>query len=226
MEAAVLNSLRTPADLASAWKAATASPTAFRAQLAGMIGRANDAALLATVADDLAAAKSDAGTVELLTSLRDGLARSKGDWRGLAASPAVEVPDGSGGHLLADASAASAARVAAVRLLALLPTPDSQSRLQAVLEGGKADSALAAALVAAVSDLDFLIARFASLESSARDELGGRILGSAQSSTAFLEAIRSGKVTLDTAPASLIENPAAMPTPRCRRSPPRCCRPW
>lgn len=206
MEAAVLNSLRTPADLTSAWKAATSSPTAFRAQLAGMVGRANDAALIAAVADDLAAGAPDADTVALLTGLREGLARSRGDWSGLAASPRWKSLTDKASVLLADASAASAARVAAVRLLALLPTPDSQSRLQAVLDGGKADSALASALVAAVSDLDFLIARFASLETSARDELAGRILGSAQSSTAFLEVIRSGKVTLDTAPASLIEN--------------------
>jgi putative membrane-bound dehydrogenase-like protein len=206
MEAAVLNSLRTPADLTAAWKAATTSPTAFRAQLAGMIGRANDAALIATVADDLAGAKPDAGTVELLTSLREGLARSKGDWRGLAASPRWRSLTDQAGTLLTDHSAASAARIAAVRLLALLPTADSISRLQAVLDGGKADAALAAALVGAIPDLDFLIARFASLESSARDELGGRILASAKSSTAFLEAIRSGQVTLDKAPANLIEN--------------------
>jgi putative heme-binding domain-containing protein len=206
MEAAVLNSLRTPADLTAAWKAASATSTGFRAQLAGMIGRANDTALLATVADDLAAGKPDAGTVELLASLRDGLARSKGDWRGLAASSRWTQLTDQAGSLLADASSTTAARVAAVRLLALLPTPDSPSRLQAVLAAGKADPALAAALVGAISDLDFLIARFAKLESSARDELGGRILASAKSSTTFLEAVRAKTVTLDAAPASLIEN--------------------
>ena len=206
MEATVLNSLRTPADLTAAWKAASATSTGFRAQLAGMIGRANDTALLATVADDLAAGKPDAGTVELLASLRDGLARSKGDWRGLAASSRWTQLTDQAGSLLADASSTTAARVAAVRLLALLPTPDSPSRLQAVLAAGKADPALAAALVGAISDLDFLIARFAKLESSARDELGGRILASAKSSTTFLEAVRAKTVTLDAAPASLIEN--------------------
>lgn len=206
MEAAVLNSLRTPGDLAAAWKAASTSPTTFRAQLAGMIGRTNDTALLAIVTDDLAAGKPDAGMVELLTSLRDGLLRSKGDWRGLAASPRWSSLTEKASALITDTAATGSARVAAVRILALVPAADSQSRLQAVLAGDTADPVLSAALVGAIADLDFLIARFASLESSARDELGGRILGNAKSSTAFLEAIRSGKVTLDVAPASLIEN--------------------
>jgi putative membrane-bound dehydrogenase-like protein len=206
MEAAVLNSLRSPADLAAAWKASAAAPAAFRTQLAGMVGRANDAVLLAAVSDDLAAGTPDAGTVAILTSLRDGLARAKGDWRALAASSRWEAITGKAIGLLSDSTAATAARVAAVRFLALVPTPDTQERFQSVLLEGKPDPALAAALVGAISDLGFLIDRFTSLESSARDELGGRILAAAKSSEVFLGAVREGKVPLDQAPASLIEN--------------------
>lgn len=206
MEVAVLNSLRTPDDLTSAWKTAKNTPGAFRAQLAGMVGRANDTALLATVAGDLATGTPDAETVEILTSLRDGLLRAKGDWRGFASSTRWSSLTEKADILLADASAATVSRIAAVRVLALLPTEESQARLQAVLLEGKAEPVLGAALVGSIADLDFLIARFGLLESSARDELGGRILASAKSSTAFLEAIRAKSVTLEVAPASLIEN--------------------
>lgn len=206
MEAAVLNSLRRPEDLAAAWKTATSAPSSFRAQLAGMVGRANDPELLATVADDLAAGAPDAATLALVASLREGLLRSKGDWKELAASARWNEIAQKAGQTLDDSAAASASRVAAARLLALLPRSDTQARLQAVLVEGKPDPALAAALVGAISDLGFLVDRFASLEPSARDELGGRILAAAKSSAAFLEAVRAGRVPLDQAPASLVEN--------------------
>ena len=206
MESAVLNSLRTPADLAAAWTAASGSPAAFRAQLAGMIGRCGDEGLLATVADDLAVGAADAASVALLESLRNGMVRTKGDWKGLAASPRWTALSEKADGILADPGAASSARVAAVRLLALLPRSETQERFQSVLVEGEPGPDLAAALIGSISDLGFLIARFAELESSARDELGGRILGNAKSSAAFLEAVRSGEVTLDQAPASLVEN--------------------
>lgn len=206
MEAAVLNSLRTPADLAAAWKASAAASSSFRVPLAGMVGRANDAELLAAVAAELVEEDPGENTLALLTSLRDGLVRAGGDWKGLAASPRWGGLTSKAATILTSASAPSSSRVAAVRLLALFPSKPGPALFQTVLLEGKPDPALAAALVGAITDLEFLIDRFASLESSARDELGGRIVANAKSSTAFLEAIREGRVALVDAPASLVEN--------------------
>ena len=206
MEAAVLNSLRTPDDLAAAWKASATLPSAFRSELAGMIGRANDAGLLASVGDELASGSPEAATVALLSSLREGLVRAKGNWTSFAANPRWKPMTGKATEILEDAGAPAASRLAAVRLLALLPEAGTRERFQLVLKSGKADPALAAVLVAGISDLDFLIAEFASLPAAARDEVGARLLSSAKGSTAFLEAIRTGKLTLADAPASLVEN--------------------
>lgn len=206
MEAAVLNSLRAPGDLAAAWKASARSSAAFRGQLAGMIGRAKDAALLASVGDELAAGDPDNATLALLSSLREGVARAKGGWSAYASDPRWKGLKAKAGTALGNASAPAEARVAAVKLLALLPSPDTQDRFHAALRSAPSDPALAAALVAGIGDLDFLIGQFGSLAPSAREEVGGRILAGAKSSTAFLEAVRSGSVKLADAPASLVEN--------------------
>ncbi len=206
MEAAVLNSLRTPADLAAAWQASSQLPSGFRGQLAGMIGRANDTALLATVGDSLAHGDPDTDTVALLTSLREGLARGKGDWKTFAADPRWAALTEKATSNLADSAAPAAKRVAAVRLLTLLPAAGVQERFQSALAAGTDDAALAAALVAGINDLDFLVAQFPSLSPGGRNEAGPRLLANAQGSAAFLEAIRGGKIALSDAPASLIEN--------------------
>ncbi len=204
MRAAALNSLRSPEDLKAAWKASTDG--GIRAELAGMIGRANEATLLGAIADELAAAHPEAATVALLTSLRDGLIRSRGDWKTLAASPRWKGLTAKASEILTKPASELSNRIAAVRILSLLPDTSSQDLFRTVLLEGKPDPALAAALIASITDLGFLIDRFASLEPSAREELGGRILGDAKSSSAFLSAIRDDKVKLADTPASLIEN--------------------
>lgn len=205
MEAAVLNSLRTPADLAAAWKTSTNAPARFRAELAGMVGRSGDAPLLATIAADLATKEPGSATVALLTSLREGITRAKGDWRAFASDTRWSALTDRASQSLTNPSSPIAARVSAVHVLSLLPTGESQDLFRTVLLEEKTEPALAAALVGAITDLDFLIARFATLQ-SARDELASRILANAKSSTAFLTAIRDGKIKLADAPASLIEN--------------------
>lgn len=205
MEAAILNSLRTPADLAAAWQASAKAPAAFRAQLAGMVGRSGDAPLLVTISEELAGKEPDAAMVSMLTSLRDGLTRARGDWRGFATDPRWNSLTTKASHTLGDATSGTPARITAVQLLSLLPAKETQDLFQTTLLGEKVDPALAAALVGSITDLDFLIARFATL-TSARDALGSRILANAKSSTTFLTAIRDGKLKLADAPASLIEN--------------------
>ncbi|HRQ88097.1 MAG TPA: c-type cytochrome, partial [Bacteroidia bacterium] len=206
MEAAVLNSLRTPDDLAAAWEKSQSTSTAFRTQLVGMIGRANDPALLATVGDTLAAGKPDGDAVYLLTSLREGLVRSKGDWKSFAASPRWAGLSAKASEILTNASSPAPSRIAAVKLLALLPGAETQALFRTTLESDAGDPALASALVGAIADLDYLIGRFGSLEPAAKDELGVRLLANAKASTAFLSAIRDEKVKLADAPASLVEN--------------------
>ncbi len=205
MEAAILNSLRTPADLAAAWQASANAPAAFRAQLAGMVARSGDAPLLITISEELAGKEPDAAMVSLLTSLREGLTRARGDWRGFATDPRWNSLTTKASHTLKDASSGTPARITAVQLLSLLPAKETQDLFQTTLLGGEVDPALAAALVGAITDLDFLIDRFATL-TSARDALGSRILANAKSSATFLTALRDGKIKLAEAPASLIEN--------------------
>lgn len=206
MEAAILNSLRTAADLTAAWAAATSAPAAFRAELAGMIGRSGETELLATIAADLAAGSPDAATVTLLTNLREGMTRARGDWAGFTKDPRWAALMEKASAILTNPSSPKATRVDSVRLLSLLAPGPAQETFRTVLLEGKPEPALAASLVIAISDLDFLIGRFASLESSARDELGSRILANAKSSAAFLTAVRDGKIKLADTPASLVEN--------------------
>ncbi len=206
MEAAVLNSLRTPKDLAAAWEATKTASNAFRAELAGMIGRANDAALLASIGDQLAAAEPTPDTATLLTALRDGMIREKGDWKKYFSEtrwqPLIERAIG----VLENASAPTEARIASVKLLSQLPAAGMQERFQAALAGASKDADLTLALVGAINDLDSLIARFATLPATARDNLAVRILAKPAASTALLEAIRDKKLALSDIPASLIEN--------------------
>lgn len=206
MEAAVLNSLRTPGDLAAAWKASAKLPAAFRGQLAGMIGRANDAALLASVGEEMASGNPDSTTFSLLSGIRDGIARARGDWKGFASDKRWDRIKTKARATLGNASTPTAERVAAVHWLALLPSPDTQDLFRSALRAASSDPALAAALVAGISDFDFLIGQFPSLAPAVREEVGGRLLASAKSSSAFLESVRSGKVNLADAPASMIEN--------------------
>lgn len=206
MEAAVLNSLRTPADLAAAWEKARQTPPSFRAQLAGMAGRSADAPLLETIAEELAGAAPDEATLALLSSLREGMIRAKADWKGYAAATRWQALSQKAANTLGQDSAPVATRMAAVKLLTLLPQKETQSLLRRTLESEGNAPELATALVGAISDLDYLINRFPSLESAAKDELGQRILAKAPSSKAFLEAIRDGRVPLADAPANLVEN--------------------
>jgi putative heme-binding domain-containing protein len=170
-----------------------------------MVGRSGDAPLLATIAADLATKEPGSATVALLTSLREGITRAKGDWRAFASDTRWSALTDRASQSLTNPSSPIAARVSAVHVLSLLPTGESQDLFRTVLLEEKTEPALAAALVGAITDLDFLIARFATLQ-SARDELASRILANAKSSTAFLTAIRDGKIKLADAPASLIEN--------------------
>jgi putative membrane-bound dehydrogenase-like protein len=206
MEAAVLNSLRTPDDLAAAWKIAKTAPTSFRAELAGMIGRSGEKDLLTTLAGDLADGEPDSATVSVLTSLSEGILRARGDWRGFASDPRWSSLMEKASSILTSSTSSPEARVDSVQLVSLLGSDASQGTLRNVLLEGDPDPTLAAALVGAITDLDFLINRFGSLETSARNELGSRILTNGKSSTAFLTAIREGKITLADAPASLTDN--------------------
>ncbi|NLT70769.1 MAG: c-type cytochrome, partial [Verrucomicrobiaceae bacterium] len=205
MEAAILNSLRTPADLAAAWEISSDAPDAFRARLAGMIGRSGDASLLSTIAGTVSKNEPDSATVDLLTNLRQGMTRARGDWRSFARDERWQELTGKASQILTNPSSPTTAQITAVELLSLLPGKETQELFRSVLLEEETEPALAVALVGAITDLDFLIARFASLR-SARDELGGRILANAKSSTAFLNAIREGTIDLADAPASLIEN--------------------
>ncbi len=205
MEAAALNSLRSVADLASAWEAAKSSPGPFRAQLAGMIGRAGDQALLAEIGRDIAGRRPDATTVAMLTRLREGMGRARGDWRAFAADPRWDPLTDKAAAALTDASTPVAMRVESVRVLSLLASERSQPRFRSVLTSGAPDPTLAAALAAAITDLDFLIGRFAQF-SSVREELAGRILADPRASRGFLTALRERRIALADAPASLIEN--------------------
>lgn len=206
MEAAVLNSLRTPADLAAAWEKSRSTPAAFRAQLAGLAGRSADEALLGTIREELAEAAPDDKTVSLLASLREGMVRSRADWKGLAGSPRWASLSAKASEILTNASSPPPERISAVKLLALLPGAETQTLFRSTLESDSEDPALASALVGAISDLDYLIGRFGNLEPAAKDELGVRLLASAKASTSFLSAIRDERVKLADAPASLIEN--------------------
>jgi putative membrane-bound dehydrogenase-like protein len=205
MEAAVLNSLRTPADLAAAWGASKDTPAAFRAELAGMIGRSGDAPLLATIAGDLASGECGSTTVSLLTNLREGMTRARGDWGGLTKDSRWAALTEKATAILTNPSSDTADRTDAVRILSLLSPDPTQEDFRRVLLEGNPEPALAAALIGSITDLDLLISRFATIQSG-REELGGRILANAKSSIAFLTAIREGKIKVADAPASLIEN--------------------
>lgn len=206
MEAAILNSLRTPADLEAAWKAAQGAPVKFRTQLAEMVGRANDTSLLAAVGDSLAAAAPSEDLAAILVGLRTGIARVSKNWGSYRTDARWAKLTQAASATLRDANADVASRIAAVKVLALLPTADAQELFQTALSAKSLDDGLATALVDAVADLDSLIARFQELPQVGRDSLSVRILANSKASATFLEAIRSEKLPLADAPASLLEN--------------------
>ncbi len=206
LEASILNSLRTADDLENAWNDSIGSSTAFRSEIAKMVGRLNNKSVLNTVIRNLANGNPDRNNADLLEGLRDGMSRNDSDWKELASSPLWEGLISRATRTLTGKPSEEASTLASVRILALLASAESQDLFQSALHDENHGPAITVALTNAITDLAFLIGRFASLDPSAREELAGRILADKRSSITFLRTIGSGGLILSDVPASLLTN--------------------
>ncbi len=201
LRSAVLQSLRRPDDLRRAWGQAEA----LRAELAGMVGRSGEDALVEMVAATLARGDPDPGRVAAIAALRDGMRFAGHGWDAVAAAPRWEALLDQARGLVAEQAAAVPERLAAIRLLDLIPQPATQGVLRRALAAGGDDPRVREATAAAIGDTVFLLGHFSSLPPAAREALGSRALDDPAAAAAVLGALDAGDIELADLPARLVQ---------------------
>lgn len=202
LRAGLLNSLRSPADLASALEL---NQESIASDLAAMIGRSGDEELIESLANKLAGKDVSPELVEQLQSLKDAMNRSKSDWKSLARSERWEGLINRAREIIPASLQPNDQKIAGIEILTLLPSGDSQKLFEETLRKHGLDPSIATALAGGISNPGFLVEHFTTLPDAAKTAIAPRILASPDASAQLLEALISETLALVDIPASLVD---------------------
>lgn len=202
LRAGLLNSLRTTEDLAAAL---ALEKDLLATDLAAMIGRSGDGTLIDQLADQLAQKEITPSLVDQIRALREAMIRSKSDWKSLSRSERWSPLISQATAILPESLQPTAAKVAAVELLTLLPVSATQQLFQDTLQKHGVDPSVATALVGGIGDIAFLVEQFRTLPDAAKTAVSPRILANEDASAQLLEALIAEKISLSAIPASLVD---------------------
>ena len=206
MQAAMLNSLRTPEDLWKAYDTATSlnihSPAP---DIAKMIGRSGDEALIERVAKQLASEELSVDLLNQLKALQEGMVRSKADWKTLASSDRWDPLVAQARKVMPSSLQQASKTIPAAELLILFPRPGTEELFGSTLIKHGCPPQLATTIAAGMKDVTFLVDHFTTLPDATKAIAASRILANANTSEQFMNAIIEEKLTLAEVPASLID---------------------
>ncbi len=202
LRAGLLNSLRSPEDLASALELDRES---IASDLAAMIGRSGDKTLIETLADNLASKEISPSLVDQLQELKTAMNRSNSDWNSISRNERWRPLIDRATEIVPSSLQPNDQKIAAIELLTLLPTANTQNLFQETLLKHGVDPSISTALAGGIGDLTFLVDHFTALPDPAKTAVASRILGSADASVQLLEALISEELSLADIPASLVD---------------------
>ncbi|HCR29147.1 MAG TPA: hypothetical protein DIV79_03930 [Opitutae bacterium] len=193
-EAIVLNSLRSEKDIGKAWEASvsTASPD-FEIKLAEMMGRTGSQALIDAVARRYEQGAMDSRVAESLEALRRGVGDSNVEWAVQARRSPLKRLFNRAKSLLSDSSDKLDTKLAALRLLDLQPSSDSEEILKSIALDVDAQEALVNAALERIGDTAFLADRLDKLTKEQARAVIERLAKTEEGSARLLVAIDSNK---------------------------------
>ena len=193
-EAIVLNSLRSEKDIGKAWEASvsTASPD-FEIKLAEMMGRTGSQALIDAVASRYEQVAMDNRAAETLEALRRGAGDSNVEWAVQARRSPLKRLFNRAKSLLSDSSDKLDTKLAALRLLDLQPSSDSEEILKSIALDVDAQEALVNAALERIGDTVFLADRLDKLTKEQARVVIERLARTEEGSARLLVAIDSNK---------------------------------
>jgi len=205
-EVAILNSLRSSAALADAWKSYRNKGSGeFLVGLTEEIGRSGDGELSSQALADLSAGEISRETSTLLSALKSGATYGKNTWKTLAASRPFQDLMSRSREVLADHAASLESRVSAANLLADDSSPEAATLLREVVFNPAAEPELRTAVLKSIRDDSFLIEQYGAFPDSIKNTLAGRLVSQSKTALLFLKTIRDGAIELKTVPADVLQ---------------------
>lgn len=205
IRAAVLNSIRTPANAKKAWQEAQHLPLGkLHAELALLCGKLNDIELVNHIVTQVVDLEMSAPLVEVISQLEAGVSASGGDWQAVARSSQWDKLLAAAEAMLDDPTAAQSQKVAAIQISRQLVRPNTLTQLKDRFER-ETNSEVLAALTNAIPELPWLIERYSKLPQTAKARISGRILAAPDAAILFLQSLQSQQIELPLVPAALIQ---------------------
>ena len=217
LEAVILNSLRSKADLAAAWN----HPDLDRSPgigigLARMTGRLGDPEVTRSLIRSLEARGLDPHTLNLLRSLKEGMGNRATDWDEVAGSPALAILLESGRTSAADPALAEPGRIVAVQLLHLVDPGSDSSLLRKIITDPRSPPGLVSTALPGISDPLFLLDQFDRLPPVARGIAAAKLMRDTEGAEGILLGIRDQRLAMDSIPADTIRQLREFPDPKVR----------
>ncbi len=204
-EAALLNSLRNMESLKEAWtRIDKGSSPSFRSSLLAMIGRSGNLELMESILAELSEQPVRAETAAVISGLQSGSGTSP-SWKKLSASSSFMKLQARARNTAQSPEASTADKQAALSILSGDNSEKTTQLLRKIVADHSVESGLRLSAARSLTDTDFLIQNYASLPGLAKTEVANRAVSRADNAKAFLLAIQSGKIKIESVAADALE---------------------
>lgn len=204
IRAGFLNSIRTSDDLRSALESVSAIPPGdLHIALSELVGSSGDMDFIKTLIESTEKAPIDSRLFSELSALKKGLQSNPAGWKTVLKDAAFQNLLDRAVAILSKPGTAESEKAHAVSILALSGSSNFDPDLKALFESTKS-AALRNQLTTTIRDLNFLVGQFTNLSDESRNGITSKLLANESASMAFLEALKSDKITVAQTPAQLI----------------------
>lgn len=204
IRAGVLNSVRTKEDLVTALEFGPAhAPNEFLSELVVLFGRSGDLELIKPMIKGSVEGEINEQWARDLNSLKQGLDEAGSGWKELLKDPNLQTLFDKASTLLTNPETPDSEKMSALEILQLSGSSRFEPAMKDLIRTSKSQPLLTK-LATTIRDIGFLVEQFPSLGDEARNALTPKILANESASLAFLESLKSEKVTVAETPAQLI----------------------
>ncbi|MDF1737665.1 MAG: c-type cytochrome [Verrucomicrobiales bacterium] len=204
IRAGFLNSIRTKEDLTAALQAVSAiRPGALHIALAELVGSSGDMDFVRMLMNSTGTAPVNDRLVSELSALKQGLQAHKSGWKDLLKESAFKNLLNRAVAILSKPDSSESKKSDALSILSLSGSSSFDSDLKSLFESAQS-AALRNQLATTIRDLDFLVDHFTDLSDESRNGITAKLLANESTSLAFLESLKTEKVTVAETPAQLI----------------------
>lgn len=204
IRAGFLNSIRTGDDLSSALEAVSPlTPGDLNIALSRLVGSSGEIEFIKMLIETTKTAPIDGRLVSELSALKSGLQSTKSGWTNILKEPAFQSLLKRAVAILSKPDSSDSEKSDSVSVLALSGSASFDPDLKSLFE--KTESvALRSKLATTIRDQNFLVDHFTDLSDESRNSISAKLLANEAASLAFLESLKSEKITVAQSPAQLI----------------------